>query len=392
MTGRRWWTLLGLAAMVAVVAAVVSGRITLPESAIEVESATVTRGPLTVTVDEEGQTRVKDRYVVAAPVGGRVARIAVREGDSVSKGDILARIFPTPEDPRTVEVSRGRLAAAEARQIEGAAQVERTRAAHAQAARDLVRTDDLVDAGVTSQDSLEQARLAATVARQQLEMSEAALSAVEADVAAARAALVGVNPDASEGTAVVVRAPAPGRVFRVPQGSARVVQAGTPLVEIGDGAGLEVVVDVLSEDAVRIEPGNPVQIEEWGGETALRGTVRLLEPEAFTKLSALGVEEQRVNIVVDLVDPPTSLGAGYRLEARIVTWTDENVVRVPTSALFQQDDTWALFLVQAERAVRRPVRIGHRASDSAEILEGVEEGDRVILYPSAVVDDGVLVK
>jgi len=374
------------------VAAFVAVALTLPDATIEVETAAVARGTISVTVDNEGRTRVRDRYVVAAPVGGRLSRIAIVEGDRVADGDLLARIYPTPADPRAVEVARGQLAAAEARRLEAAAQLENARAYEEQTRRDLERVGKLTEAGALSQDAIEQARLAATSAERQLEVRRAALRAADADVAAARGALIGANPDASDGAAVAVRAPTGGRILRVLQQSARVVQAGTPLVEIGDAAGLEVVVDVLSEDAVRITPGNPVLIEQWGGDTALRGQVRLLEPEAFTKVSALGVEEQRVNVVADLFDPPSSLGAGYRLEARIVTWTGDNVLGVPTSALFQRDGAWAVFVVEDGLAVRRTVRLGHRTADVAEVLEGLTEGDLVILYPSAQIEDGVRVR
>lgn len=388
MTTRARWILGGLA----VVAALVAAALTLPDATIDVETAAVARATITVTVDDEGRTRVRDRYVVAAPVGGRLARIAINEGDRVADGDLLARIYPTPADPRAVEVARGQLAAAEARRLEAAAQVENARAYEEQTGRDLERVEKLTAAGALSQDAIEQARLAATSAGRQLEVRRAALRAAEAEVAAARAALIGVNPDASDGAAVAVRAPTAGRILRVLQQSARVVQAGTPLVEIGDAAGLEVVVDVLSEDAVQIKPGHPVLIEQWGGETALRGQVRLLEPEAFTKVSALGVEEQRVNVVADLFDPPASLGAGYRLEARIITWTGDNVLSVPTSALFQRDGTWAVFVVQDGLAVRRTIRLGRRSPEVAEVLEGLTEGDLVILYPSALIEDGVRVR
>ena len=392
MTKGKWGLLALLLAAGLLAGAIATGRIALPQSALDVETARVTRGPLTVTVDEEGRTRVRDRYIVAAPVAGRIARIVIKEGASVTSGDLLARVYPTPEDPRAVEVARARLAAAEARQVEAAARVATDQDRQAQTVRDLTRTTDLADAGVASRDLLEQARLAATTAGRQLDMSRAALRAVEADVASAQAALVGIDPDGTEGTPVAVRAPADGRVLRVPQESARVVQAGTPLVEIGDAAGLEVVVDVLSEDAVRIAPGDPVLIEEWGGDEQLRGTVRLIEPEAFTKISALGVEEQRVNIVVDLPDPPATLGAGYRLEARIVTWHSDDVLLAPTSALFQRNDGWVAFLVVEGLAEQRAVTIGHRSTDAAEVIAGLAEGDRLILYPSALVDDGVPVQ
>ena len=388
MTRGRWWFLIALVAVAGLVAAGVS----LPESAIVVEAAPVTRGTISVTVDEEGRTRLRDRYVVAAPVAGRIERLTVKEGDRVVTNEVLGRLFPTPADPRAVSVARNQLAAVEARRLEAAAQVQNATMSADQKERDLERQGSLAEAGAVSLDALEQSRLAATSARQQLEMSRAALRVVDAEVDAARAALVGMDPFDAAGTAVTVRAPTSGRVLRVLQQSARVVQAGTPLVEIGDAAGLEVEVDVLSEDAVQIEPGDPVLIERWGGDHPLQGQVRLIEPEAFTKVSALGVEEQRVNVIVDLLDPPASLGAGYRLEARIVTWTGDDVLHVPTSALFQQDGSWAAFVIEDGRAVRRSVQPGHQSADAVEILDGLTEVVRVILYPSALIEDGVRVQ
>jgi HlyD family secretion protein len=387
MSKRRWWVWIALGVVAAVVAAV-----GVPESAIDVETATVARSTITVSVDQEGRTRLRDRYVVAAPVTGRLDRVAVDEGDRVSTGDLVARIYPTPVDPRAVGVARGQVSAADARRLEAAAQLEQARSPEQQAQRDLDRAMELVEAGALSRAELEQAQLAATSARRQLETRLAALRAAEADVAAAQAALVGVDHDASGGAAVAVGAPGAGRVLRVFEKSARVVQAGTPLVAIGDATGLELLIDVLTEDAVRIQPGHPVLIEQWGGDAVLHGKVRLVEPEAFTEVSALGVEEQRVNVVVDLIDPPPSLGTGYRVEARIVTWRGEGVLSVPTSALFQEDGRWVVFAVQEGRAVRRTVRIGYRSAEAAEVLEGLDEGQAVIVFPSPLIADGVLVR
>lgn len=388
MTRQRWWILIGVVGVVAIVAAWSS----LPPVGIVVETATVTRGTVRVTVDEEGRTRLRDRYVVATPVAGRIQRLTVKEGDQVEANDVIGRMWPAPADPRAVGVTRGQLAAAEARRLEVQAQVQTAMATADQKLRDLERTATLADAGAVSQDALEQARLAAATARQQQESRQAALRAADAEVEAARAALIGLAPGDAGGAVVDVRAPTSGRVLRVVQQSARVVEAGAPLVEIGDAAGLEVVVDVLSEDAVRIEPGHPVSIEQWGGDVDLQGAVRLIEPEAFTKVSALGVEEQRVNVIVDLIDPPATLGAGYRLEARIVTWTGDDVLNVPSNALFQARGAWAVFVVQEGRAERRAVVTGHQSSDAVEILGGLREGEQVILYPSALIESGVRVR
>ncbi|MEP0548179.1 MAG: HlyD family efflux transporter periplasmic adaptor subunit [Rhodothermales bacterium] len=403
MKKRTRWILIGVAA--AVVLLVLS--LTASDGGIEVEAVRVERGPLSVAVVEEGRTRVRDRYVVAAPVTGRLARIAVDEGDPVAEGDLIARLYPTPTDSRTLGVARAQAAAAEARRREAIARLDEAQARAEQLEREAARTAALVADSILSNQEGEQAALAVATARQQVRAAEATRRAAEADLAAARAALTGASPQ-DEGLAVPVYAPSAGRVLRVLEENERVVPAGTPLVEIGDvgggyveegsggsstaTGGLEVVVDVLSEDAVRIAPGAPIRIEEWGGDGTLEGRVRLVEPDAFTEVSALGVEEQRVNVIADLFDPPPSLGAGYRVEAHIVTWQGEGVLTVPTSALFQREGTWAVFAVEDGEAALRTVRVGHRSAEAAEIVEGLAEGDAVILFPSDQIEDGVRVR
>ena len=372
----------GVAALLLVVIVATSG------STIEVETARVAQDTLRVGVAEEGRTRVRERYVIASPVAGRLGRILLSEGDSVDAGALVARLFPSPEDARNLGVTRARLEAAEARRREVAARVEEAEAQARQAEREAERGQALARDSIFSQQELEQAELAAASARQRLEAVGSTLRAAEADEAAARAALTGASPQGTGGEAVAVRTPSAGRVLRVLERSERVVQAGTPLVEIGDAEGLEVVVDVLSEDAVRIEPGDAVRISNWGGDRTLHGRVRLVEPDAFTEVSALGVEEQRVNIVADLFDPPPALGSGYRVEAYIVTWTGEGVLTVPTSALFQQDGAWHVFAIEDGKAVLRRVQIGHRSAEAAEVVEGLDEGEDVILFPSDQIQEG----
>lgn len=388
MKKRTRWILIAAAAGAVLLVLVVATS----GSAVEVETAPIGRDTLRVTVTEEGRTRVRERYVVAAPITGRLARIAVDEGDAVAEGALLARIYPAPEDPRGVEIARARLVAAEAHRREAEARVEEMQAQVRQLEREAGRSRTLAEEGALSQEALERSELAAASARQQLEAARATLRAAEADIAAARAALMGSDPQSSGGGAVPVRAPSAGRVLRVLEESERVVQAGTPLVAIGEAGGLEVVVDVLSEDAVRIGPGDPVRIEEWGGDHTLHGRVRLVEPDAFTEVSALGVEEQRVNVIADLFDVPPSLGSGYRVEANIVTWTGEGVLTVPTSALFQQNGTWNVFAVEEGEAVLRTIRIGHRSAEAAEVVAGLREGDDVILFPSDQIEEGVRVQ
>jgi HlyD family secretion protein len=385
---RKRWILVGVGAAAVLVVLMLG----LNGSAVEVELAQVARDTLRVTVEEEGRTRVRDRYVVAAPVTGRLARIQVKEGAAVGAGEVLARISSTPEDPRTRSVTEAQLLAAEARRGQVAAQVEEARALATQAAREAERRRELADAGALSREEMEHAELQAVSARRQVEAAVAALRAADADVEAMRASLMGASPEGAGGGVATVTAPSAGRVMRVLEESERVVMAGTPLLELGDAGGLEVVVDVLSADAVRIAPGNAVLVEDWGGERPLAGRVRLVEPAAFTEVSALGVEEQRVNVIVDLLESPPQLGAGYRVEARIVVWEGRGVLTVPTSALFQRDGAWRVFAVEGGRARLRTVEVGQRGEEAAEVRGGLEEGEAVVLFPTDEVQEGVRVE
>jgi HlyD family secretion protein len=384
---RKRWMLIGAGAAVVLVLLLLGTC----GSAVEVETARVGRDTLRVVVEEEGMTRVHDSFVVAAPVSGRLARIQLVEGAPVKAGEVLARISSTPEDPRTQTVTRAQVDAAAARRGQMAAELDQAEAQAAQAEREAERRRDLAEAGALSREEMEQAQLQATTSRRRVESARAALAAATADVAAMRASLQGASPQAA-GPSVSVTAPSDGRVLVVLEKSERVVAAGTPLLELGDARGLEVVVDVLSSDAVSIAAGNPVEVAEWGGQRPLAGRVRLVEPAAFTEISALGVEEQRVNVIVDLLEAPPELGSGYRVEARIVTWEGTNALTVPTSALFQRDGAWRLFVVEEGRARLREVQVGHRGVESAEVLGGVEEGEEVVMYPSDEVVEGVKVK
>lgn len=385
MTRKRWAVLGGVGVVLLLML-----LIDTCGSGVQVEGASVQRGPLQVVVEEEGRTRVRDRFVVAAPISGALQRIDLREGTTIAAGEVLARIASAPDDPRGRNIAQAQLAAAEARRSQVAAELEQAQATALQAQREAARREELADAGALSREEMERMRLRAETARQQADAILAALRAAEADVSALRAALEGSTPQ-SGGPTVAVTAPTSGRVLRVLEESERVVQAGTPLLEIGDASGIEVVVDVLSADAVRIASGNRVLVDEWGGERTLQGRVRLVEPAAFTEVSALGVEEQRVKVIVDLVDSPPELGAGFRVEARIVVWEDDAVLTVPTSALFQRDGTWWLFVVEGGRARERQVQLGQRGIDAAEVRGGVEEGETIIVFPSDEVADGVRV-
>lgn len=357
---------------------------------VEVERAAV--GPLVVTVDEEGETRARDRYLVAAPVAGRLERIELHEGDPVAEGDIVARLHPIPLSAREREEQLARVAAAEAIVRESEERVRRAGATATQATRERERVDQLVKQGFISSQAAEQAGVAETTARNELEAARYHAQSARAEARSARAGLIALASDREKPPLIEVRAPAAGRVLRIPEKSERVVAAGAPLVTLGDPQALEVVIDLLSTEAVKVKPGMKVLLEGWGGNEVLRARVRVVEPYAFTKVSALGVEEQRVNIIADFVDPPGPLGDGYKVDAHIVIWEAQDVLRVPASALFRTGDTWALFIVADGRARRRAVNVGRRNSTFAQITKGVDAGDTVIRHPSNEISDGARVE
>jgi HlyD family secretion protein len=357
---------------------------------LAVELATVEAGTLQVTVDEDGETRARDRYVVAAPAAGRVSRIDLRDGDAVAQGQPVAELWPLPLSSRERAEQLARIAAAEAALREAQSRSARSEADLAQRKRERVRTDELVSNRFVSPQAAEQARSAETLAAEEAAAAKARVRAAAADLEAARAALLAIDAGRAGG-AVTIRAPVAGRVLRIPERSERVVVAGTGLMTLGDPARLEVVVDVLSQDAVKVRPGMPVLLEGWGGPKALRAQVRTVEPFAFTKVSALGVEEQRANIVADFVDPPGALGDGYRVEARIVVWSAENVLKVPASALFRQGEKWAAFVSENGRARLRQVEVGQRSALEAQILDGLKAGEQVVRHPSNTIEDGTRV-
>ena len=368
---------------------------------IAVEVAPVQRGPLRVTVDEEGETRVRDRFTIAATTSGRLLRPTLEEGDLVEAGAVVADVEPAPLDPRDLAGARAHRDAAEATQRAAAARVRRAEAAWEKARRDAGRADELFRAGTLSVDARERAKLEETSASEELQAARFAADAADHEVEAARAVLLATGPPVAGGNdatscssgrpCVALHAPVAGRVLRVFEESERIVAAGTPVLEIGDPASLEIVVDVLSADAVRIAPGARFLVDDWGGEGTLEARVRRIEPSAFTKLSALGVEEQRVNVVADLVAPEPRLGDRYRVEARIVVWESDDVAKLPASALFRRGDAWSVFALEGGVARLRSVEIGHLAAFEAELLGGLEPGALVILHPSDRIHDGVRV-
>ena len=347
-------------------------------------------GPIEEAVEADGVARVRDRFTVSAPVTGRLTRITLREGDLLEAGAVVARITPAPLDAQAAAQARARVAAAQAGVSEATSRVAQSREVREQAALEAGRMAELAAIGAVGLQQAERAQLQLTSARSDEVAAAARLRQAQAELESARAALAGVGSETS-GQGVPVRTPSAGRVLRVHEPSDRIVPAGTPLVEVGDATHLEVVTDVLSTDAVSIEPGAPVRIVEWGGEGELQGRVRLVEPSAFTRISALGVEEQRVNVVADLLGAAPRLGDGYRVEVRIVTWAGE-VLRVPVSALFRSGSEWRVFVVVNGRAEQRTIGVGHRSSVAAEVTDGLSAGDRVILYPSDQIRDGARVR
>jgi len=373
----------------ALLAAAALAALALRPAAVPVDVARVARGPLVVTLDEEGETRVRDRAMVAAPVAGHLARIALDEGDAVTQGQVVARLAPLPLDPRGREQAEAHLAAATATAREVQARVREARAAAKQAETTLGRTERLAAAGQLPAEELDRARTAQRTQAQGVAAAEFRAQAAVSEVASARAAL---EPGRGNGAMIEVRSPFAGRVLRVAEESERVVQAGTPLLEIGNLKSLEIVVDLLSTDAVQVQTGAALLLGGWGGVGELQARVRKVEPSGFTKVSPLGVEEQRVNVIGDFVDPPGRLGDRYRVEARIVLWRGADVLKVPGGALFRSGDGWAVYRLEGDRARKRPVQIGHRSADETEVLSGLAAGDRVILHPGDRVEEGARVQ
>lgn len=375
---------MSLAALAAV--ALAAGGYALRPKPVEVETALATREPMRVTIDAEGRTSVRDRFTLAAPVAGRVRRLAVREGDRVVPGQVLAWIAPLPLDASAHEQAEARLVAAQAAARETSVRIGQARVAEDDARRVVARRQAVFAVGGISREELDQVVLAHRARVDDLAAAEARATAAGAEIAAARAALVG-------GTAALpIRAPAPGVVLRVPERSERVIPAGTPLLELGDSRALEVTTDVLSADAVLVRPGDAAEIVEWGRDSALRASVRLVEPSAFTRVSALGVDEQRVNVRLDMLDAPRELGDGFRVEVRITVWERPDVLSVPASALFRRGREWAVFVVEDGRARARVVEAGHRTSAAVEIRRGLDAGARVILFPSDQVAEATRVR
>jgi HlyD family secretion protein len=362
--------------------------------AIEVDVARGERGPLRVTIDEEGETRVRERFVISAPVAGRLQRVELEPGDPIRRGQVLARL--TPAAPALLDArTRAELAAAvdAARAAVGQARAERARAAAAldRAQTSLKREEALAEVGAVSRDQVEASRAALRNAQEAHRAAEFGVARADYDLQMARAR--GQQP-AALGRPIEIAAPVDGVVLKRHHESEAVVPSGEPLLEVGDPSRLEVVSDLLSTDAVQVSPADRVEMVQWGGGTPLAGRVRRVEPSGFMKVSALGVEEQRVNVIIDFVDPGAAarvLGDAYRVEVRIVTWEGNDVLHVPVGSLFRRGNDWSVFVVHDGRAAVRTVQIGHRNGTAAEVLEGLEAGAVVVLHPPDTLTDGARV-
>lgn len=369
---------------------------------ISVSLGVAGRGTMLVTIEDEGETRVKEAYVISAPLAGRVARFEGDVGDSVTAGKtVVATIQPTApafHDVRTHSELQAAVRAAEAALDLAKAQVTSAQAGREFAEVEYKRAKQLTERGTMSRSALDRARMEARTKTAALAEARAAVRVREFQLQTARAALLAPEAGAPNPAGALccfkVRAPVSGTILRIYRESEAVIQAGAPLVEIGDPTALEIVTDLLSTDAVAVSPGDAVLIDGWGGAKSLQGRVRRVEPFGFTKTSALGIEEQRVNVIIDFTDPPKlwkRLGHGYRVIARIVRWRGKDVLKVPLSALFRDGADWALFKVVDGRARLTKITVGHINTESAEVKGGLQAGDRILLHPSARIIDGTRV-
>lgn len=377
-------------AIYAILASLVAGLLfwALLPKPLPVETVAAEVGLMRVTIDEDGEVRARDRYVVAAPVAGRLMRIELEEADAIKQGEIAARLAPLPLSAREREEQTARVAAAEALQREAEQRVRHAQADYEQSRRERERVERLVRNNFVSPQAAEQARIAEITKKNEFDAARFHADSAAADARAVRTALLVT----AASPLIEVRAPVAGSVLRIHEKSERIVAAGAPLLTIGDPTRYEVVLDVLSTEAVKVQPGMSMLLENWGGGTTLRARVRTVEPSAFTKVSALGVEEQRVNIVADFVDPPGRLGDGYRVEGRIVVWEGDGVLKVPLTSLFRSGFGWSVFVLEEGRARQHQVEVGHRSGTEAEILKGLDAGTPVVRHPSNQLADGMRLK
>lgn len=373
---------------------------------VEVEVAQATEGRFETTIAEDGKTRLRERYVVSAPLAGRLGRIALNEGDTVEAGAVVATLTPVLSpmlDERTRREQQARIEAAQANLQRAGSRIERAKVGLELARAEVRRSEQLAQQGFVSPTKLETDRLGALGAQKEIDAAVEEQHVAGHDLEQARAALMAVQQPATGSAGAkgfAVRSPVAGRVLRIPQTSETTVALGVPLVEVGDTARMEVVAELLTTDALQAQPGSRVRIERWGGSGTLEGRVRLVEPGAFTKVSALGVEEQRVEVLIDITSPAErwkALGDGYRVSVQVVTLAQDKVLRVPVSAVFPLPEGpakdgaktgMAVFAIDNGRARLTPVELGARNGTDAWIRSGLRPGMSVIVYPPAAVKDG----
>jgi HlyD family secretion protein len=366
---------------------------------VMVDLVSVQSGPLVVAVSEDGETRIRDVYELSAPVTGRMLRIEVEVGDQVIAAETLvAQIRPIdPEflDVRSEEEARAAIKAAEASLAVAKAELVEAESELEFATTELDRANRLIQGDIISERALDSAKREYKTKQAGVNTAKASLLARQFELAQARAHLMSPADAQLRGMdcqCVNILSPITGKILRIIHESERVVSAGTPIIEIGDPDDLEIVVDFLSSDAIRIEPGQRVIIDEWGGDYSIEGIVQRVEPFGYTKTSALGIEEQRVNVIIDLTDPKEKwqkLGHGYQVEVRVVLWENDNVLKIPMTSLFREAGKWAVFAEQYSRAKLRYVEVGQRNEFEAEILEGLTEKERLVLHPSNLIHDDV---
>jgi HlyD family secretion protein len=392
-TKRRWRKLIPWLIVAAIVLAIALG---LRPKPFPVEGAKVTEGPLTVSVLEEGKTRIRNRYTISPPIGGYLQRVPFRAGAKIEAGKtVLAEILPEPAsllNPRSQSEAEARVKATEAAVNQREADLDRARAANDLAARELQRALPLKKTGAISTREFDQADMAASMRGREQRSAEFALQVAQYELKQAEAALMQARGGPqTAGDPFQIVAPVNGYVLNVFEESARIVPPGHPVMEVGDPTDLEAEIELLSTDAAGVMPGAPALIERWGGPNPLKATVSLVEPAAFTKISALGVEEQRVKVRVQFNDPPPKsyqLGDRYRVEARITTWSSPEVLQLPTGALFRRGGDWMCFVAAKGEAQLRKVEVGHNNGLAAEVLAGLKLGETVIIHPPDVVTEG----
>jgi HlyD family secretion protein len=377
------WIIIGLASL-ALLVFLFSGSET-----VRVQTSVVKEQQLTVTVQEQGRTRAYLPYTVSAPVSGHMLRTELMEGDTVSQGQVLARLALVSEDSRTEASYRANLAAATARRDAAEAALFEAETAAEQAERESLRRERLYLDRLISEEERDAYQQTVNAAQSRLSSTRSALQAAEAEQNSAQALLMGNDSDAP---AIPVTSPTSGTVQAVYERGDRVVSAGTPLLQISNNDEIELVIDLLTQDAVKVQPGAFIEINGWGGDHPLPGRVKYIEPQAFTKYSALGVEEQRVNVIGRLQETQPGLGAGYRVEAAIVVWQQDHVLTVPTSSLFRRESQWHVFVVENGQAKLRSIEIGEQSRMLAQVISGLSAGEQVIVFPSDLIEEGVNVE